>query len=109
MRRRPKRVYCRSFRRRRDFAYGGFRSWIHVKGALLWPAFWMLTLFDALLLGELPIAGDDGTDLVPALLLSGFFNLVAVGLLAACHGRLSEPDSLDNAAHARYRLSLPSP
>ncbi|HEV2062764.1 MAG TPA: hypothetical protein VGR12_07935 [Solirubrobacteraceae bacterium] len=53
-----------------------------LKGAVLWPAFWGLTLFDALLLGQLPIAGDDGTKLVPALLLSGFFNLVAVAAVA---------------------------
>jgi hypothetical protein len=53
-----------------------------LKGALLWPAFWALTLLDTLLLGELPIAGDDGTDLVPALLLSGFFNLLAVAVVA---------------------------
>jgi hypothetical protein len=53
-----------------------------LRGALLWPAFWVLTLLDALLLGELPIAGDDGTDFIPALLLSGFFNLVAVAVVA---------------------------
>src|SRR5919107_566608 len=53
-----------------------------LKGALLWPAFWGLTLVDALMLGELPIAGDDGTDLVPALLLSLFFNLLAVAVAA---------------------------
>jgi len=53
-----------------------------LKGALLWPAFWALTLFDALMLGELPIAGDDGTRLLPALLLAGFFNLVAVAAVA---------------------------
>lgn len=53
-----------------------------LRGALLWPAFWVLTLVDALLLGELPIAGDGGTAFVPALLLSGFFNLVAVAVVA---------------------------
>ena len=53
-----------------------------LKGALLWPAFWVLTLVDTLLLGRLPIAGDDGTDFVPALLVSGFFNLVAVTVVA---------------------------
>ena len=53
-----------------------------LRGALLWPAFWALTLLDALLLRWLPIAGDDGTDLVPALLVSGFFNLLAVAVVA---------------------------
>ncbi|HEX8208158.1 MAG TPA: hypothetical protein VF587_18995 [Solirubrobacteraceae bacterium] len=57
-----------------------------LKGALLWPAFWGLTLLDALLLGELPIAGDGGTDFIPALLLSGFFNLVAVAVVAPLAG-----------------------
>jgi hypothetical protein len=56
------------------------------RGALLWPAFWGLTLFDALLLGRLPIAGDGGTAFVPALLLSGFFNLLAVAVVAPLAG-----------------------
>jgi hypothetical protein len=43
---------------------------------------------DALLLGVLPIAGDGGTDFVPALLLSGFFNLVAVAVVAPAAGLL---------------------
>jgi hypothetical protein len=57
-----------------------------LRGALLWPAFWSLTLVDALLLGRLPIAGDGGTAFVPALLLSGFFNLVAVAIVAPLAG-----------------------
>jgi len=52
-----------------------------MKGALLWPAFAVLTLVDAILLGQLPIAGDGGTGFVPALLLAGFFNLLAVGVV----------------------------
>ena len=57
-----------------------------LRGALLWPAFWGLTLLDALLLGRLPIAGDGGTAFVPALLLSGFFNLIAVAIVAPLAG-----------------------
>ena len=57
-----------------------------LKGALLWPAFWALTLVDALLLGELPISGDGGTAFVPALLVSGFFNLAAVAVVAPLLG-----------------------
>lgn len=53
-----------------------------LRGALLWPTFIALTLFDAILLGVLPIAGDGGTDFVPALLLGFFFNLVAVAVVA---------------------------
>ncbi|HEV2999598.1 MAG TPA: hypothetical protein VGW75_02570 [Solirubrobacteraceae bacterium] len=59
-----------------------------LKGALMWPAFWALTLLDAVLLGRLPIAGDGGTAFVPALLLSGFFNLMAVAVVAPLAGML---------------------
>lgn len=52
------------------------------RGALLWPLFCLLTVADAVLLGFLPIAGDAGTDLVPALLLAGFFNLLVVAVIA---------------------------
>ena len=51
------------------------------RGALQWPAFVALTILDALLLGLLPIAGDEGTDFVPAFLLAMFFNLLAVALV----------------------------
>lgn len=51
------------------------------RGALLWPLFCVLTLADAILLGFLPIAGDDGTGFVPALLLAGFFNLLVVAVV----------------------------
>ena len=52
------------------------------RGALQWPVFAALTVLDAVLLGFLPISGDEGTDFVPGLLLAMFFNLVAVALLA---------------------------
>lgn len=52
------------------------------RGALQWPLFVVLTVAEALLLGELPIAGDGGTDLVPALLLAFFFNLIGVAAVA---------------------------
>ena len=52
------------------------------RGALQWPLFLVLTIAEALLLGVLPIAGDAGTDLVPALLLAFFFNLVALAVVA---------------------------
>lgn len=66
-----------------------------MRGALLWPLFGILTVADAVLLGQLPIAGDGGTDLVPALLLAGFFNLLVVavvGPLAAILVRRRRPD-----------------
>lgn len=65
------------------------------RGALLWPMFVLLTIADAVLLGRLPLAGDSGTGLVPALLLAGFFNLLAVavvGPLAALLLRRRRPD-----------------
>jgi hypothetical protein len=52
------------------------------RGALQWPAFLVLTVVDALLLGVLPISGDSGTGFVPGLLLAMFFNLVAVAVVA---------------------------
>jgi hypothetical protein len=57
-----------------------------LKGALQWPAFWVLTLLDALLLGRLPIAGDGGTGFVPALLFAGFLNLMVVAVVAPLVG-----------------------
>ena len=53
-----------------------------LRGAVLWPVFVVATLADAVMLGQLPIAGDRGTELVPALLLAFFFNLVAIALVA---------------------------
>jgi hypothetical protein len=65
------------------------------RGALQWPVFCVLTVLDALLLGELPIAGDGGTDFVPALLVAFFFNLLAVAVVAPLVGyrlRRRRPD-----------------
>ena len=52
------------------------------RGALLWPTFVVLTIADALLLGVLPLAGDEGTEFVGAALLAGVFNLVMVAVVA---------------------------
>jgi hypothetical protein len=51
------------------------------RGAWLWPAFLVLTVADAFLLGPLPISGRH-TGFFPGLLLGMFFNLVAVALVA---------------------------
>ena len=59
-----------------------------LRGAWMWPTYLVVTVFDAVLLHELPIAGEDGTDLVPALLLAGVFNLIAVAVLAPFAGML---------------------
>jgi hypothetical protein len=66
-----------------------------LKGALLWPLFWLLTLVDAVLLELLPIAGADGPPVVGALLLALLFNIVAVavfGRLGAWWLRRRRPD-----------------
>ena len=52
------------------------------RGAMLWPAFAVLTIADALLLGVLPIAGDNGTPFVGGLLLAMTFNLILVAVVA---------------------------
>src|SRR3954449_1600250 len=57
-----------------------------LRGAWMWPTFVALTVFDALLLGALPIAGESGPDFVPGLLLAGFINLVAVAMIAPLIG-----------------------
>ena len=58
-----------------------------MRGAWQWPAFLALTIGDGFLLHELPIAGD-GIDVVPAIILAGFFNLFAVAVLAPAAGLL---------------------
>lgn len=56
-----------------------------MRGAWQWPAFAVLTVADAIVLHELPFAGA-GTGPVAALLLAGFFNLVAVAVVAPLAG-----------------------
>src|SRR3954451_302754 len=58
-----------------------------MRGAWQWPAFGALTVVDALLVTRLPFQGD-GPDTAGALLLAGFFNLVAVGVAAPFAGML---------------------
>src|SRR5215207_11364473 len=53
----------------------------------MWPAFGLALVVDALLLHLLPIAGDRGPQLFPALLLAGFLNLVVVAVGAPLGGR----------------------
>ncbi len=56
-------------------------------GATMWPAFGVLTAFEAVALHLRPIAGEE-TGLVPAFLLSGFLNLAIVAIVAPVGGRL---------------------
>jgi hypothetical protein len=57
-----------------------------LRGASQWPTFAVLLVADAILLHVLPIAGESQPGLVPAFLLSGFFNLVVVAALAPLVG-----------------------
>ena len=64
------------------------------RGATQWPVFVMALIAVAVLLHALPVAGDNGPDLFPALLLSGFFCLIVVavaGPLAAVWLRRRRP------------------
>jgi len=58
-----------------------------MRGAWQWPTFGVAFVVDSLLLTRLPIHGD-GPDTPGALLLSGFFNLLAVALGAPLLGML---------------------
>ena len=58
-----------------------------LRGAWQWPAFIVLTVVDALLVGLLPFQGE-GADVMGAFLVAGFFNLLAVALLAPAFGWL---------------------
>jgi hypothetical protein len=49
-----------------------------MRGAWLWPAFVFLTLAEAVLLQRLPVSGDGPGGFLPAVLLAGFANLIAV-------------------------------
>jgi len=67
-----------------------------LRGALLWPAFALVTVLDAAIMHWLPIAGD-GTRWIGALLLAGCLNIAAVALLGGLGG----------LALRRLRSSLP--
>lgn len=59
-----------------------------LRGAWQAPTFGVATLAGAVLLGRLPISGDDGLDIVGAFLFCGFLNLFIVALLAPVAARL---------------------
>ena len=59
-----------------------------LRGAWQWPLFGALVVVDAIVLHVLPLAGDQGAGPVGALLLAGFFNLVAVAVAGPLGGML---------------------
>ena len=65
-----------------------------LRGAVLWPTFAVVTVLEMLLLHWLPLAGER-THVVPALLLAGCLNIIAVALLGGLGGialRRRRPD-----------------
>jgi hypothetical protein len=58
-----------------------------MRGATLWPTFAVAVLVDGVLLDRLPVSGDRGPGLFPAVLLAGFLNLVVVAVCAPLAGR----------------------
>src|SRR3954447_26603240 len=58
-----------------------------MRGAWQWPTFGVLTVADTVLITRLPFH-EDGPDALGAVLLAGFFNLLAVGVAAPFLGML---------------------
>jgi hypothetical protein len=58
-----------------------------MRGATLWPAFGVAVVADGVLLDVLPISGDHGPGLFPAVILAGFANLIVVAVVAPLAGR----------------------
>ena len=56
------------------------------RGAWQWPALWLLTLADALVLHWLPFSGEDGSALLAGFLFAGFANLAIVAVLGPALG-----------------------
>lgn len=80
-----------------------------LRGAWLAPLVVLLTLTDALLIHVRPLAGDGRTNLLAALLLASFLNLVAVAALAPFAGiawRRARPDLPTIVARDRAGVAL---
>jgi hypothetical protein len=65
----------------RDERFWPARVRWRLRGAWMWPTFVAVTLLDGLLLHLLPPVGT-GVDLIPAILLATFGNLIVIGALA---------------------------
>jgi hypothetical protein len=65
----------------RDERFWPARIRWRLRGAWMWPTFVAITLLDALILHLLPPTRT-GVDLIPALLLATFGNLIVIGALA---------------------------
>jgi hypothetical protein len=79
-----------------------------LRGAVLAPLLVVVVVGEAVLLSRLPIA-DEGPDLVGGLLLAGFFNLIAVAVIAPFAGmalRRVRPDLPPFVARDRAGVAL---
>ncbi|HEX6584212.1 MAG TPA: hypothetical protein VF056_11475 [Thermoleophilaceae bacterium] len=65
----------------RDERFWPARVRWRLRGAWMWPTFVAITLLDGLLLHLLPPIGT-GVDLIPAILLATFGNLIVIGAVA---------------------------
>ncbi len=59
-----------------------------LRGAWLWPSFFVLTIADAAIIHDLPLSGDGPENIVGAWLLGCIASLLAIVLLAGLAGRL---------------------
>ncbi len=65
----------------RDERFWPARIRWRLRGAWMWPTFVAITLLDGLIMWRLPPVGE-GVDLIPAILISTFGNLILVGAVA---------------------------
>jgi hypothetical protein len=88
----------------RDELFWPARLRWRLRGSWMWPSFVALTLLDGLILHLLPPVRD-GIDLIPAILLATFGNLVLVGAAApwlarrTARRRPADPDVPERAAY----------
>jgi hypothetical protein len=73
---------------RGDLQQGARRLRWRLRGAWQWPTFLALTLADAVVLTLLPFYDPGPAGLVPALLVAGFANLIAITVVAPALGHV---------------------
>ncbi|MET0809991.1 MAG: hypothetical protein ABWY65_02615 [Thermoleophilaceae bacterium] len=78
-----------------------------LRGAWMWPSFVAVTLIDGVLLHRLPPIGT-GVDLIPAILLATFGNLILVGAVGPWLGRRmwKRRPAADPGAPAKAQLEV---
>jgi hypothetical protein len=91
----------------RDERFWPARIRWRLRGAWMWPSFIAVTLVDGLILHLLPPIGT-GVDLIPAILLAIFGNLILIGAVAPWLARrtLSRSPAAEPKAPPRARLDV---